>query len=662
MRNKVGEILIQHGVIAEKDLQLARFEQKRSGGRLGAILVRLNMATEAKILEALSEQFNISCIDLTQTPPDRQAVAMVPKHFALKHNCIAYKLDGGTLQVVVSDPLSLTVVHDLEFATGYRIQLYLAPSAQILAAIEKYYSNIALDLAGENRADDELTTSSSPSNLASQQPSTGQKKSDAQEYFKTSSESETETSDSSGPIAKLLDGILDEALIAKASDVHIEPTETGVTVRHRLDGLLKVVAIVPKWAQEGLITRLKVMASLDIAEKRLPQDARLQVRSSDGRLVDFRISTLKTLHGEKVVLRILDHSKGITSLESLGLSNSNLQSFRQFLKHQHGMILAVGPTGSGKSTTLASALSSLKSVTTNIITIEDPIEYEIPGVNQTQIHDKIKLTFARSLRSILRQDPDVIFLGEIRDHETAQIAMQAAQTGHLVLSTLHTDDAPSVVTRLTDMGIEPYIIGSALLGVVAQRLVRKLCPKCRTQYVPQPEVLQALNISADQASLWPLYRPVGCSECRNTGYQGRIGIFEVMNITNRMSRMISQRADENAIRDAAQEAGMTTLGDDGLAKVNAGITSAEELLRVVTDVHEMRTFCPACGCVVGVDFAACPECGQRLGGGCPKCGRLLKPSWDFCPYCTTRISQNAVRPASKASRTIIDAFRETSVR
>jgi type II secretory ATPase GspE/PulE/Tfp pilus assembly ATPase PilB-like protein/RNA polymerase subunit RPABC4/transcription elongation factor Spt4 len=321
-----------------------------------------------------------------------------------------------------------------------------------------------------------------------------------------------------------------------------------------------------------------------------------------------------------------------------------LEDIRHFLRHSHGMILVVGPTGSGKTTTLCSAISSINSNQTNIITIEDPIEYQIPGVNQTQVNDKIKLTFANSLRAILRQDPDVILLGEIRDYETAKIAMQAAQTGHLVLSTLHTDDAPSTVTRLMDMGVEAYVMGSALIGVVAQRLVRKLCVHCRRQYTPSIETLRSLNISEAEAERIPFYRAVGCESCNYTGYRGRSGIYEIMRITDKIRRLIALQGGEDAIRDAALAAGMTTLGDDGLSKVKSGVTTLEELLRVVTEARELRTVCPDCGRSIELDFRACPHCGQRLVAACHKCGRTIQPGWNFCPSCTAyTIAPRAVR-------------------
>jgi type II secretory ATPase GspE/PulE/Tfp pilus assembly ATPase PilB-like protein len=433
------------------------------------------------------------------------------------------------------------------------------------------------------------------------------------------------------PIIELVDLIARSAVRAAASDIHIEPSERALLVRHRLDGLLKEVMDLPKWVHEGLIARVKIMAGLDIAERRLPQDGRIRLQMENGQPVDFRVSTLRTLHGEKIVLRLLDHQKGVPSLEQLGFSSTALEDLRQFLRFQHGMILVVGPTGSGKTTTLCSALTTLRSEKTNIVTIEDPIEYQLPGINQTQVSDKVKLTFASALRSILRQDPDVILVGEVRDQETARIAMQAAQTGHLVLTTLHTDDAPSAVTRLVDIGIEPYIVASATVGIVAQRLVRRLCSSCRSPCVLPPEVLRTLHVT-DAVGL-AFHRAVGCDLCHQTGYRGRLGIYEVMPVSDKLRRLIAQRASEATIRDAALSAGMRSLAEDGLEKVKAGITTAEELLRVVTEVGEGRTSCPFCRGVVAHDFVACPTCGGRLKNVCASCGRALHQEWTFCPYC-----------------------------
>jgi type IV pilus assembly protein PilB len=626
MRKKLGECLIQAGLITEDDLQAALTEHKRTGERLGAVLVRLNLATERQIAKALAYQLGFPYLNLAENPPDATVVTLIQKEVALKRSCIAIRLDKNLLTVAMADPLLFSLVQDLEFQTGYRIKQVVATRADILESIAAGYPDKAL-----------VKTSPPAGGLPAARPSgreergtealvrRGDQDGDAVSGLKERSEA--------APIIDLVDLVVKSAISAGASDVHVEPMEKGVLIRHRLDGLLKEVMDLPKWVHEGLIARLKIMSGMDIAEKRLPQDGRLRVASDTGKDVDFRASTLRTLHGEKMVLRVLDQNRGVPPLEELGFSAGALDDLKGFLKHQHGMIIVAGPTGSGKSTTLCAALMAMKSERTNIITIEDPIEYQLPGINQTQTNEKIKLTFASALRSILRQDPDVIFVGEIRDHETARIAMQAAQTGHLVLSTLHTDDAPSVMTRLNDIGVEPYVIASATVGVVAQRLVRRLCEHCRRQYTPTSETLRALNVSDADAANIPFYRPVGCDACHQTGYKGRIGIYEVMKITDRLRRLISQKASEDAIREAAQSSGMLTLGEDALAKVKAGVTTAEELLRVVTEVREVRSICPGCNGPVALDFVACPACGRRLSGACPGCGRGLQPGWTFCPYC-----------------------------
>ena len=450
------------------------------------------------------------------------------------------------------------------------------------------------------------------------------------------------------PIVDMVDLVIKSAIKSRASDIHIEPSEGDVVVRHRLDGMLKEVMDLPKWVHEGLVARIKIMSGMDIAEKRLPQDGRLRASADDGQEIDLRVSTLRTIFGEKVVLRVLDHRKGVPPLEDLGFSAAALEQLRAFLRHQHGMILVVGPTGSGKTTTLCSALAAVTSERTNIITIEDPVEYQIAGVNQTQVNAKINLTFASSLRSILRQDPDVVLVGEIRDRETAQIAMQAAQTGHLVLSTLHTDDAPSCVTRLTDIGIEPYVSASAVVGVIAQRLVRRLCTHCRRPYTPESETLRAMSVPEAEAAAMTFYRAVGCDQCSQTGYRGRVGIYEIMPVTDDLRRHITLKGSEAQLRDAALAAGMPSLGEDGLLKVKVGVTTPEELLRVVTEVRETKAVCPECGVSLARDFVACPACGHSVGGGCQHCGRPMQPDWKFCAYCAK--SAAAAKPARSRAK------------
>jgi type IV pilus assembly protein PilB len=636
LRKKIGECLIQAGLITEDDLQVALVEHKRTGERLGVVLVRMNLATEKQIAKALAFQLGFPYANLAENPPDPSAVVLIPKDVATKRVCIAVGLEKNLLTVAMSDPLLFSLVQDLEFQTGYRIKQVVATRGDINDAIQTCYPDKALmRTTPESRAELAVTIPA-----ARDRKGPGADSGSAETALVRRVEEEVfepvaglKERSEAAPIIDLVDLVVKSAIKSKASDVHVEPMEKGVLIRHRLDGLLKEVMDLPKWVHEGLIARLKIMAGMDIAEKRLPQDGRLRSTAEDGTEVDFRVSTLRTLFGEKVVMRVLDHRKGVPSLEEIGMSAAALEEVRAFLRHQHGMILVVGPTGSGKTTTLSSALKAVQSEKTNIITIEDPVEYQIPGVNQTQINEKIKLTFASALRSILRQDPDVILIGEIRDTETAKIAMQAAQTGHLVLSTLHTDNAPSVVTRLMDIGAEPYVIASALVGVVAQRLVRRLCVHCRRQYTPPADVLRSMNIADADAAAIPFYKSVGCDQCNHTGYRGRIGIYEVMRVTDKLRRLITAKSTEDQLREAAVSGGMITLGEDGLSKVKSGVTTPEELLRVVTEVREMRTLCSDCGAAVGVDFNACPQCGKRVGGGCPHCGRALQPGWNFCPYC-----------------------------
>ena len=630
MRKKLGECLIQAGLITEDELQEALAEHKRTGERLGAVLVRMKLTTEKQIAKALAYQLGFPHLNLADNPPDQAAVVLVPKDIALKRVCIAVGLEKNVLTLAMADPLLFSLVQDLEFKTGYRIKQVIATQTEIVEAINRHYPDNAIVRSTSSVPASTRAAAAGPAQ-AVDGPVAGLMR---QEPAFDTAEAPKEGGEAA-PIVDLVDLIVKSAIRSRASDVHVEPLEKTVVVRQRLDGLLKEVMDLPKWVHEGLIARLKIMSGMDIAEKRLPQDGRIRVTTDEDTQVDFRASTLRTLFGEKIVLRVLDHRKGVPALDELGLSSASLEDLRRFLKHQHGMILVVGPTGSGKTTTLAAALKTVQSERSNIVTIEDPIEYQMPGINQTQVNEKIRLNFASSLRSILRQDPDVILIGEIRDQETARIAMQASQTGHLVLSTLHPDDAPSAVTRLVDIGIEPYVIASAMIGIVAQRLVRRLCPACRQLYTPSADTLRALNMSEADASAIPFYHAAGCEQCNYTGYRGRVGLYEVMRVGSKLRRLIAQRAPEDAVRDAAIQGGMISLGEDGLAKVKTGVTTPDELLRVITEVREIRTLCPGCGAAVGMEFIACPQCGRRLGGGCATCGRGLQPGWNYCPYCAS---------------------------
>ena len=595
-------------------------------------------------------------VELVESPPDPAVVVLIPKEIALARNCVAVAVERNLLTVAMSDPLMFTLVQDLEFRTGYRIKQVVATRDEIIEAIHLSYPDKALvptspSGSGTDAGDAEPVrpTSGADPRLTEATPTEVGPDEDVFEGT-TDPGLDTEqgqTSDTA-PIIDMVELVIQSAINSGSSDIHIEPNETKVVVRNRLDGLLKEVMDLPKWVHEGVVARIKIMGGMDIAEKRLPQDGRIRVEASDGQHIDLRVSTLRTIFGEKIVLRVLDQRKGVPPLEELGFSIAGLAELQHFLRHQHGMILVVGPTGSGKTTTLSSALAAVKSERTNIITVEDPVEYQIPGVNQTQINAKIDLTFASALRSILRQDPDVVLVGEIRDRETAQIAMQAAQTGHLVLSTLHTDDAPSTVTRLTDIGIEPYVSASALIGVIAQRLVRRLCEDCKCQYTPEHDALRAMGITESEAASLVLYRAVGCDRCNETGYRGRLGIYEIMPVTDELRRHISMKGGEALLRDAALAAGMISLGEDGLQKVKAGVTSPQELLRVVTEVREVKATCPECGAGLARDFLVCPACGHSVSGTCPQCSRPKEPGWKFCPYCAK--STSAAKAASTRRR------------
>jgi type IV pilus assembly protein PilB len=653
VRTMIGECLRQAGIITEADLQTALVEHKRSGERLGAVLIRMNLATERQIAKALAYQLGFSYVDLAEHPPDPKAVTLIAKEVALKRNCIAVAVEKNVLTVAMSDPLLFTLVQDLEFQTGYRIKQVVATRDEIVEAINRWYTGKALVRAASPAGIEVRQRPGEPDMHAGATADAGAgggmkfgiTKAD-EDVFDQSAAHKPPTPETA-PIIDMVELVIKNALKSRASDIHIEPTEGDVVVRHRLDGLLKEVMDLPKWVHDGVVARIKIMAGLDIAEKRLPQDGRIRATTEEGQEIDLRVSTLRTIFGEKVVLRVLDHRKGVPPLEDLGFSSAAMEHIRYFLRHQHGMILVVGPTGSGKTTTLCSALAAVRSERTNIVTIEDPVEYQIPGVNQTQINTKINLTFANALRSILRQDPDVVLLGEIRDQETARIAMQAAQTGHLVLSTLHTDDAPSCVTRLTDIGIEPYVSASALIGVIAQRLVRRLCPECKRPYTPEAETLRAMNVSEAEAATQTFYRAVGCDHCNQTGYRGRVGIYEIMVVSDELRRTIAQVGSEARVREAAIAAGMISLGEDGLLKVKAGVTTPQELLRVVTEVRHTQARCPACGEGVSADFTVCPNCGEHVGGGCPHCGKAVKPEWKFCPFCAKSTETKPARRRSK---------------
>ena len=622
MRQKIGECLIQSGTLTLEDLQHALAEHARTGERVGVVLIRLHLATDRQVARALATQLGFPYVDLSENPPDPAAMVLIPKDLSLDRLCIAIGLEANLLTVAMSDPMAFSLVQDLELRTGYRIKQVVAPAADITDAIQAGYPDDAF--AWTSRP------VSSPRGAAP----------DATHQV----DSEAATT------IDLANQILGDAITSHASDIHIERFENGVRVRHRLDGVLKDVMHLPASVHQSLIAHLKMIGRLEATETRLPQDGRLRANHDDGAEVDFRVLSLRTVYGEKVVLRVLNQPKAPPALEEIGMSRSAREEMRHFLAHHRGMVLVAGPAGSGRTTTLGATLAAATSENTNSVTIEDPIEYLVPGANQTQVNREIDLTFARALRSIVQQDPDVIVIGDLRDAETAEIAVQAAQKS-LVFAALLADDAPSCIARLTDLGVEPFTLSSALVGVVAQRIVRRLCVNCRRQQAPRPEMVRALGVLETEANV-NLYQAVGCVQCNHTGYRGRIGIFEVMRVTDRLRRAIASRGPAERIRVAADN--LVSLDEDGLAKVKSGITTAEELLRVLTRIRGTRRLCPGCGAAVGRDFVGCPQCGQRLGSGCPHCGRALQPEWQFCPYCARSAEADTRGPEGVRDKAVRD--------
>ena len=552
---QLGEILLDGGLVTSDQLTGAVEEQRRLGRSLGRVLVELGILTEGQLVAALAQQIGLQFVDLSDYPVDGSAVTRVSDAVCRRHTALPIGYDDGKLVVAMADPANVFALDDLRAMTGMDIKSVVATKPDVLAAINRYH-----------RGDAELDDLTVAIEL-------GKDDDDDLGNIKEIVED--------APIVKFVNLLITQAIQDRASDIHIEPAERDLRVRFRIDGVLHEIMRSPKTITSGVTSRLKIMADINIAERRIPQDGRLSV-TSNGKKIDLRVATLPTVWGEKIVMRILDNSTAMLKLSDLGFADENYEVYSKSFVKPYGMILVTGPTGSGKSTTLYATLNIVSKPEVNVITVEDPVEYRLPGINQVQTNVKAGLTFAAALRSILRSDPDIVLLGEIRDHETAQIAIEAALTGHLVLSTLHTNDAPSAVTRLTEMGIEPFLVGSALDCVLAQRLARKLCPKCKEAYVPSRQMMAENRFawSADQ-ELPTLYRPIGCSACSKTGYKGRLALHEVMAVSEDIERMAVEHASALAITKVAIEQGMITLREDGLRKVTAGVTSIEEILRVV---------------------------------------------------------------------------------
>lgn len=559
---RLGDLLIAAGMLREEELEKALALQKETKERLGDVLIRSGIITEQQLIEALQLQLGVEFVDLTAVSIPVEIAKFVPKSIAKRFHVVPVKLVNDALYLAMSDPLDFVAQEEVKAASRKRVVPMIATRRAVAQAVERLYDSV-----GTARVLEEMRREASgvadivPAQLARDQ----------------------ELGETSAPTIRFVNGLIERAFSERASDIHLEPRDGEMTVRMRIDGRLHHMLTVPAALQSTVISRLKIMGGLNIAEHKVPQDgqAMVQVR---GHALDLRISSLPTVYGEKLVLRLLDKSAAAMSKEEIGMEGRDLACYQALLKHSSGVILLVGPTGSGKSTTLCAMLQDLSSEESNLVSLEDPVEYHIPGVNQCQINEKAGMTFASGLRAILRQDPDIISVGEIRDGETADIAMRAAITGHLVLSTLHTNDAPSAVFRLRDIGVAPWLTSSALRGVISQRLVRKICPHCKKPYRPETQELSMLGLPEDADVTF--YRGAGCPECRHTGYMGRRAAFEILMINGKLRRLINDGVSADTIAAAARADGYTSMSESCRELVLRGVTTAEEAARTINTAAE----------------------------------------------------------------------------
>ena len=556
---RLGERLIEAGLITKAQLEEALREQKRCGGLLGSNFIRLGHVREEDLLQFLSQQYGFPSVDISQMEIPQDVLRLVPVDVVQKHKVLPVSRAGSTLVLAMTDPTNYLVIDDIKFLTGYNIDVVVAEETALKKSIDRHYDQSASLMDVMNGLDDpelELVNGEEELNLE-----------------------ELEKATAEAPVVKLVNLILTEAIKREASDIHIEPYEKKFRVRYRIDGVLYEIMVPPLKLKNAIISRIKIMSSLDIAERRLPQDGRIKLKTL-GKEMDYRVSVLPTLFGEKIVLRLLDKSALQLDMTKLGFEQQALDNFREAIYQPYGMVLVTGPTGSGKTTTLYSALSELNKTTQNISTAEDPVEYNLLGINQVQMHEDIGLNFASALRAFLRQDPDIIMVGEIRDFETAEVGIKAALTGHLVLSTLHTNDAPSTIHRMLNMGVEPFLVSSSVNLILAQRLARKICSECREVHDLSHQVLMDLGMSREDAWHTVLYRGKGCDKCSGTGYKGRIALYEVMPMHEDMKEAVLEGASVSELKRLARKAGMKTLRESGLQKIREGVTTVEEIARV----------------------------------------------------------------------------------
>jgi len=568
MSSRLGEILVKDSLISADQLKQALDYQKKNGGRLGTCLVNIGLVSDDDITAVLSRQYGVPSINLKFYEVDPIVIKLVPQETAVRYQIVPLSRVGSTLTIAMTDPTNVFAMDDIKFMTGFNVEPVVASETAIAEAIHKFYGDVESveeldkvmkDLTGDDADALELPGEEAEMDLAS-----------------------LEKAAEEAPIIKLCNLVLADAVKRGASDIHIEPYEKEYRVRFRIDGVLQNVMTPPIKLKDAMTSRIKIMSKLDISEKRLPQDGRIMIKYGKGgkkKELDFRVSTVPTLFGEKIVLRLLDKENLRLDMTKLGFEPEPLQKFERQILKPYGMVLVTGPTGSGKTNTLYSSVARLNQPDTNIMTAEDPVEFQLPGINQVQMKEQIGLNFASALRAFLRQDPNIILVGEIRDFETAEIAVKAALTGHLVLSTLHTNDAPSTISRLMNMGIEPFLVATSVNLICAQRLVRRICVQCKEPLQMQPQALSEAGYSADESAKTIIYHGKGCAACNNTGYKGRVGLYEVMELNDDLRELILVGASALELKKKALEMGMITLRRSGLLKVAAGLTTIEEVLR-----------------------------------------------------------------------------------
>jgi type IV pilus assembly protein PilB len=620
MSSSLGTLLLHAGILDQQQLEEHLDTARRRNMSLWSFIVEEKQVSEESLAEAFATWLKVPRVRLASTQVDGDAVKVIPEELARKHNCFPVKIDGKSLVVALANPVDYEALQDLQFASGMTVKTVVSSRTEILDAIGEYYTT---DQTLEDFLGDVA---------------------DVSDFRILGREDEANVDLMDGrssahlpPVVKICNLIIRDAIKARASDIHVEAGLNAIQIRYRVDGVLRDYMQAPKWLHNAVISRLKILAKLDIAEHRVPQDGRIRIQVAN-KPMDIRVSTLPTHYGEKIVMRLLGSSE-LPKLDKLGYNEKQREWLDHALSQPQGLVVVTGPTGSGKSTSLYAMLERRKSPEVNIITIEDPIEYQLPGINQVQVNQKAGLTFASCLRSILRQDPDIILVGEIRDLETAEIAFHASMTGHLVLSTLHTNSALATIARLLDLGVDPFSITGSLTLVSAQRLARRICHFCKEEYTPSKSVLEKLRV---QDLNMTFYRGRGCQSCSNTGYSGRIGIYEMLRITGALKQLIHRKASEGEMRKAAGISGTRFLLEDAMDKVRHGVTTLEEVVRVIQLDEEDIRQCPRCQAYISADFATCPYCMHALRYACEKCGQDLKLEWRICPYCNTSTMEHTL--------------------